>query len=577
MNRLFYFLLLAAFVASCSDEIEQVTVQSTPQVLTRAGYDEGAFQWDNVDYFNYRLESDEIKTNLSVPWKPGIASAMGIPQDWVDFNYLDSDPYKRKYSEANGWKLVYSNLYEKSDHIKYFALYNKYTGIMRLFTYTFGTNNTANGRAVQLGIYLSGNSSVLNFCEEFPTGMSERKNGAAFYYIPKSCIFTSSMATSFSQNQWYGMEVELAYDSSVTDSNLFSFALQSQNITNITLGGSIAGSITGTVTTVFSNTPNFNFSIDNSKNCSINQSISDAGDNIKNTINNGLNSADTTKKNFWESIWNKIKTTTSGLAGKTVNEGIDAILSAGSSFATKKLGHLAKSILGIGGPMSSESKVNLGANLTLEISGSATDSIIQLNVNNIPLPGGNYPNVLYNEKLGAWNLSSNPIVYTDMHAYSYYYAQNPDRTRPVATQATFRYYLSYPTIVIKPVISNEFDVTNTKFDLVVDDKVTLTYNEALDMNSLSAYGFFGDTYLYSSTNSYLTLYAISLDGKRVDSTVESYYERDWPSGLSYATNYLFCRVSFDLVSKNDDRVYSFSKYFRVTPQRRNFYHHNKDI
>ena len=61
MNRLFYFLLLAAFVASCSDEIEQVTVQSTPQVLTRAEYDEGAFQWDNVDYFNYRLESDEIK------------------------------------------------------------------------------------------------------------------------------------------------------------------------------------------------------------------------------------------------------------------------------------------------------------------------------------------------------------------------------------------------------------------------------------------------------------------------------------------------------------------------------------
>ena len=132
---------------------------------------------------------------------------------------------------------------------------------MRLFTYTFGTNNTADGQAVQLGIYLSGNSSVLNFCDEFPSGMSERKNGMAFYYIPKSCIFTSSMATSFSQNQWYGMEVELAYDSSVTDSNLFSFVLQSENITNITLGGSIAGSITGNVTTVYSNTPNFNFSI----------------------------------------------------------------------------------------------------------------------------------------------------------------------------------------------------------------------------------------------------------------------------------------------------------------------------
>ncbi|MGN0228310.1 MAG: hypothetical protein ACI4BH_00730 [Muribaculaceae bacterium] len=456
MKKTTLLLLISLFVASCSDEIEQVAVQSTPQPLTRAGYDEGAFQWDNVNYFEYRLDSDEIKSNLSVPWKPGIASAMGIPQDWVDFNYLDSDPYKRKYSEANGWKLVYSNLYEKSEHIKYFALYNKYTGIMRLFTYTFGSDNTANDQAVQLGIYLSGNSSVLSFCDEFPSGMSERKNGTAFYYIPKSCIFTSGMATSFSQNQWYGMEVELAYDSTVTDANLFSFGLQSQNITNITLGGSIAGSITGNVTTVYSNTPNFNFNINNSKNCSINQGISDAGNNIKNAINNGLNSTDTTKKNFWESIWNKIKTTTSGLADKTVDQGINAIISAGSSFATKKLGHLAKSIFGIGGPISSESKVDLGANLTLNVQGNATNLTNQLNVNNIPLPGGNYPNVLYNEKLGAWNLSSTPIVYTNMHAYSYYYAQNPDRTRPVATQATFRYYLSYPTIVINPLIPQHY-------------------------------------------------------------------------------------------------------------------------
>ena len=572
MNRLFYFLLLAAFVASCSDEIEQVTVQSTPQVLTRAGYDEGAFQWDNVDYFNYRLESDEIKTNLSVPWKPGIASAMGIPQDWVDFNYLDSDPYKRKYSEANGWKLVYSNLYEKSDHIKYFALYNKYTGIMRLFTYTFGTNNTANGRAVQLGIYLSGNSSVLNFCDEFPSGMSERKNGMAFYYIPKSCIFTSSMATSFSQNQWYGMEVELAYDSSVTDSNLFSFVLQSENITNITLGGSIAGSITGNVTTVYSNTPNFNFSINNSKNCSINQGISDAGDNIKNTINNGLNSTDTTSKNFWESIWNKIKTTTSGLAGKTVNEGINAIISAGSSFATKKLGHLAKSILGIGGPISSESKVDLGANLTINLEGNANDISNQLNVNNIPVPGGNYPNALYNEKLGVWNLSSNPIAYIDMHAYSFFYEQDQNQTRPVATQATFRYYYSSPSIIVNPVVSNEFNISNAKFDFVVDRIV----GEALDMNTVDAYGYFADKYLYKPTGSYLTLSELPLDGKlNKDSTVESYYETEWAFGISYASNNMYCRVSFDLVSKTDDRVYSFSKYFKVTPQRRNFYHYNK--
>lgn len=64
MNRLFYFLLLAAFVASCSDEIEQVTVQSTPQVLTRAGYDEGAVQWDNVDYLT--IDSNPMKSKITL-------------------------------------------------------------------------------------------------------------------------------------------------------------------------------------------------------------------------------------------------------------------------------------------------------------------------------------------------------------------------------------------------------------------------------------------------------------------------------------------------------------------------------
>lgn len=61
MKKSTLLLLISLIVASCSDEIEQVSVQSTPQVLILAGYDEGAFQWDNVDYFNYRLESDEIK------------------------------------------------------------------------------------------------------------------------------------------------------------------------------------------------------------------------------------------------------------------------------------------------------------------------------------------------------------------------------------------------------------------------------------------------------------------------------------------------------------------------------------
>lgn len=67
-------------------------------------------------------------------------------------------------------------------------------------------------------------------------------------------------------------------------------------------------------------------------------------------------------------------------------------------------------------------------------------------------------------------------------------------------------------------------------------------------------------------------------GRNVTSDPEPFFSRDWNYGLTKTLDFLYCRVSFDLVSKsNNNKVYSFSKYFKVNPVKRNFYHENVNI
>lgn len=71
--------------------------------LTKAVYDSGYVKWDNVDHLTYKLGSDVVKDDLSIPWEPGSANAVGVPKDWVDDNLGNADSGKRAYSKANTW------------------------------------------------------------------------------------------------------------------------------------------------------------------------------------------------------------------------------------------------------------------------------------------------------------------------------------------------------------------------------------------------------------------------------------------------------------------------------------------
>lgn len=112
-------LLLAAFAMfSCQDDSNLLQAElQNEEMDSRAIYDSGYVEWDNVTGLSYKLNSDEIKT-LSLPWEAGNGHNSGIPTSWYDYNLRDSNPVNRYYSQANGWRLVYCNLLDKTQSNK---------------------------------------------------------------------------------------------------------------------------------------------------------------------------------------------------------------------------------------------------------------------------------------------------------------------------------------------------------------------------------------------------------------------------------------------------------------------------
>lgn len=555
------FLLLFVVVASlfsCSkDIVEESFHQSTPE--TRAIYDSGYVEWDNVERLTYCLGTDVLLNDLVVPWAPGSSSSIGIPSDWVDMNYRSSDPAQRYYSQENGWRLVYSNLLEQSQPNKYFALYNKYSGILRVFFISKDYFSPVNSSAY-MGMGISGTTSLLNFCYDYPLAMSERQSNPATFFSAKNQVF--SLSSGYVPNQWYGMEIECAYDSNSQDNNYLHMLIGGVAIANITTSGTLYGSITGNVQTTYSsnNSVSLSISINNNSKASVSSGASDAASAISNEIQVGTNQ----NGQFWSNIWNKVRQKVPSIAENTITEAISSIFSLGSSAVVKALGNLAKSITGAN---SSVSKVDLGASLNLSSSSVATSYQNIGGVNSIPLPGSVHGNILFSEKLGVWNLSSRPVVYADMYATSYFYAQAQNQSRPVSCKVNFRYTLSPASLVVNPTVLQDYDIANLTQELVYDERM----NSSL-AHGTKPYGVIGSTLLYESTQNYVEYTEWYNDFIGPYNLPTCYTNRYWHLGLETATDNLYCRVSFDLVERNGNKVISFSKYFKVDAVQRNFYH-----
>lgn len=581
MNKLLLMLPMVLLLASCSETIEEADL--SPQRLRsvrdlRAVYDEKYVEWDSVEYFSYKVSEGVVRHDLAVPWASGSTGAIGIPDEWIDMDCLNPDASKRKYSKKNGWQMVYSNLMESGAKDKFVMMYNRFTGMLRLYFRKIEPSYSPTTSTLSMGLGVVGESSLLNFCLDMPKSISERQSNMTVLYTPYNQIFSTS--PGFLPDQWYGMEIEFAYDPNSTANNGLVANLSGSTVYNTTTTGGITGGITGNVVTTYSNVgagaSNFSFSLDRSTNSSITQNYNGASESIGTAIEEGMKGS---KSSFWSGIWNNVKKQVPNLAGKAVKEGVKAIFSAGGSLVTKSLGSLAKSIFGISSkPMSSMSKVDLGANLDLN-----SNSVTQMqnsvgSMAKIRLPEYEPSPNLFHERLGVWNIESAPTVYVDMYGYSYFYKQSADKSKSVGNQPAFVYYVSPVTLVINPSIREEFRVENLKQEIAIDENINISNPDILVVSEHVPYGTIGEKRLYSSNSGSVKCWGMTLKGTNKDFNAELFFNRCWNDGISYAKDYIYCRVSFDLVSKSDGSVYSFSKYFRVgNAIKRNFYHENVEI
>ena len=557
---------------SCQNEEININPPKTESIESRALYDNGYVEWDNTYYLNYKYGSDNLETNkLPLPWASGSSHSMGIPDDWFDRNLTNSDPSKRAYSHANGWEMVYSNLLEKGASNKYFALYNKYTGKLRMFFYSLNGSSSSNYSATFAGFQVKG-SSILNFTYSEPLPMSYEPSVATYVFAPKCNFATANSGNSgllpgvtYADNNWYGLELECAYDETTSATNCLAIKLWAANITITKSEGEAIGDITGNISTTYSNVPSFDLALNIDNSVSVTETVNNGGlilgDKVAKKIQSG--------NSFFNGLWNKVKTELPSIATKGIEEGIKSLFTGGASTLTELGGRLVNSIFGLGDTetMTSLSEVKLKSNATISLNAASTTPAPGWGeIKDLPLPGYGESLVLYNKKLGVWNIRTAPTIQVDMNTTSYFNNSGIAPAAiiisqiPVDWEAKFNMSLQPIDLVINPEVLNEFTLHNLKGDIVF----------ANGLNGVSVnpqpYGLYNDLQLYmgATTNAIPIVEShgtIELNGY----DPETSFEQSWLDKLEEISNYVYCRVSFELRHKTNSKVIGFSKYFRVNP------------
>ena len=563
------FLLFSLVFFSCQENDLDCDVQNIESGESRALYDNGYVEWDNTYYLSYKLDNDDLKTDLlPVPWASGSSHSMGIPDDWFDRNLTDSDSSKRAYSHANGWEMVYSNLLEKGASNKYFALYNKYTGKLRMFFYALNASSSSNNSATFAGFQVKG-SSILNFTYSDPQPMSYEPSVATYVFAPK-CNFAAANSggsdllpgVTYAGNNWYGLELECAYDETTSVTNSLAIKLWAANITITQSEGEAIGDITGNISTTYSNVPSFDLALNINHSVSVTETVNNGGIILGDKVANKIQSGDS----FFGRLWNKIKTELPSIATKGIEEGIKSLLTGGASTLTELGGRLVNSILGLGDTetMTSLSEVKLKSNATISLDASSTTAAPGWGeIKDLPLPGYGGSLALYNKKLGVWNIRTTPTIKVDMNTTSWFNNSGVAPAAiiigqvPVDWEARFNMLLQPIDLVVNPEVLDEFTLYNLKTDIV--------FTNGLNGVSFSQpYGLYNDLQLYMgvTTNGVPTVEShgvIELNGYNAETS----FEQSWLNKLEEISNHVYCRISFELRHKTSSKVIGFSKYFRV--------------
>lgn len=529
--------LSAVFFIRCSDDsVITEDVSDLSEISLRSSYD---------NYFNYE-DSAQIKmTNESglgvmkrLPWQYGIPNA-GIPESWCDPNIESSDKSIKKYTKDKGWELVYSNVREATA-FKYIALYNKYTGIMRFFMCIFAEPGGSGSSSSMWGVYINNSTSLLNFTYKYAKGINDKAASPSFITTPVGNFSNNVFSGVGLQNGvWYGMEIECAYDPSISSNSAHTLTLMGRAVDEtITVGsivstGTINGSIKGTMPTSNINLSFSDMFNDKSTDKSVNINNQQGIVSLGETIDKGIAKNDSFFKGLWSNIKsNASKWIASGLESGA-KKGLEAILTQGGSVIGDAIGGLFNSLIG-GGKKEADLKVELNLNMKSDVKLTSTKITQGWSDIILPVPGsGSSSNAIYNKTLGVWNLQETPSVDVNV--------QTETGDSPKVKLYRYLYSMEEVTISLNPEVSTLFNLENSHQELILKEGSTIPLNGSLVPCA------------YQDSTKYYT----------VSGYLESASAYPRASQLQGFTPDFLVKVSFDLVHKTTNEKYSFSRYFAV--------------
>jgi len=400
---------MSLFISCQEERIEPASVKVVGSQNGELPYD---FDWEDPNM-------------NSMPYPPGQPL---ISPPWVGqgslANIIAADVLADR-KKADGWKLVYNTF----DPVKlrknpYFMLYNKYRGLIRIFYFVNDIGSFAESSYMQEGMYQgTANNKLLNFADKEIVDPSAVNTLSVDRVVPRP-----PSGTPLSNNRWYFLQYEIAYDPSIIPTlsenpPQLSFYINSVNVTKVTLGGTIEANVNG----------------------SIGASRTSAGQNVWGTLqagvlkplgtaglyaigkeminNNTTNTTGGNKLGVLSNIWKGIKT------------GVDGALASTTGSIPGAVVNVLSAIFG-GSSSNAGQTVNLTLNGSLKVDGSLTGAgglpstpvSFYIPGSILPKPDGTYfPQEfipLYNKSLGVFNIASRPTITIHTKRTTDYYNPN---------------------------------------------------------------------------------------------------------------------------------------------------------
>lgn len=259
------------------------------------------------------------------------------------------------------------------------------------------------------------------------------------------------VSSGYKANNWYGLEIECAYDPSLNTQSLANFEIRGWAVNKIKTTGmaQTSGDITGTIVMNTTNISNFNFNLANTFNNS-KTSIAVNQEGFINTVSKEIENGITKKDSFWKSIGNSIK----GATVSGIKNGLKALVTSGGSAAVSALKGLAGSIIGINKSKPSIGQIDLKINTNTQMQFESEQTTTGWgSISSFPVAGTTNNNndvPIYNFPLGVWNLKKSPQIIRNVEGEIGMYYD--------AGYFTYEYEVGDYEILVNPVVSQEYRV-----------------------------------------------------------------------------------------------------------------------